>query len=152
MCVSTTYFYGPTIQKKLPKSDEKKPKGKRARKYCQWSEKALTKNRYKQQNHKMHRERFKVMRTICNKKITNNTATRKSVYEKLLQVAKSNNVPRKWKILRYIVKHWKIKTCNPKKLAKYQYVYQWSNVSKNCPSFRKAFEGGIIINELNKFK
>ena len=86
------------------------------------------------------------------KKITNNTATRKSVYEKLLQVAKSNNVPRKWKILRYIVKHWKIKTCNPKKLAKYQYVYQWSNVSKNCPSFRKAFEGGIIINELNKFK
>ena len=23
MCVSTTYFYGPTIQKKLPKSDEK---------------------------------------------------------------------------------------------------------------------------------
>ena len=103
MCVSTTYFYGPTIQKKLPKSDEKKPKGKRARKNCQWSEKALTKNRYKQQNHKMHRERFKVMRTICNKKITNNTATRKSAYEKLLQVAKSHNVPRKWKILRYSV-------------------------------------------------
>ena len=142
MCVSTTYFYGPTIQKKLPKSDEKKPKGKRARKNCQWSEKALTKNRYKQQNHKMHRERFKVMRTICNKKITNNTATRKSAYEKLLQVAKSNNVPRKWKILRYIVKYCKIKTCNPKKLAKYQYVYQWLSVSKKLSFCWKSFRGG----------
>ena len=58
------------------------------------------------------------MRNICNKKITNITATRKSAYEKLLRVAKSHNVPRKWKILKYIEKHCKIKTCNPKKLDK----------------------------------
>ena len=49
---------------------------------------------YEYQNHKMHRERFKVMRTVLTK-FDNITAIRKSANEKPLQVSKSYNATRK---------------------------------------------------------
>ena len=88
----------------------------------------------------MQRERFYVMRTVCNKKITNITATRKSAYEKLLQVAKSHNVPRKWKILKCIEKNDKSKHATGK---------TWQNTNR-CISNQMCLKIVHLLEKLSR--